>query len=83
MNPLSDPFDELLLPEHTAIPDLKPQSWDKVHENVMLVGSIPNSAMGERVLHDLLTASIQRMGVFRMGRVEMYMFCYKDAVQVS
>ncbi|KAG0260207.1 Dimethyladenosine transferase 1, mitochondrial [Mortierella polycephala] len=81
MNPLSDPFDEILLPEHTAIPGLKPQSWDKVHEDVMIVGSIPNSATGERVLHELLTASIQRMGVFRMGRVEMYMFCYKDAVQ--
>ena len=46
------------------------------------MGSIPNSTMGERVLVDLLIASIERMSIFRMGRVEMYMFCYKDAVKV-
>ncbi|KAF9191868.1 Dimethyladenosine transferase 1, mitochondrial [Haplosporangium sp. Z 767] len=81
LNPLSDPFDEILLPENGVIPDLKPQPWNKVHEDVMLVGSIPNTTLGERVLHDLLTASIERMGIFRMGRVEMYMFCYKDAIK--
>ncbi|KAF8938637.1 Dimethyladenosine transferase 2, mitochondrial [Dissophora ornata] len=37
--------------------------------------------MGEKVLVDLLTASIDRMGIFGLGRVEMYMFCFKDAAK--
>ncbi|KAG0212905.1 hypothetical protein BGX28_005367 [Mortierella sp. GBA30] len=81
MNPLTDNYDEILDPAKGAIPGLRPQTWDKVHSDLMLVGSIPNSVMGERILHDLLASSVERMGIFRMGRVEMYMFCYKDAIK--
>ncbi|KAF8978903.1 Dimethyladenosine transferase 2, mitochondrial [Entomortierella lignicola] len=81
INPYVDPSEELLDPKKNVFPGLSPQPWDKVHTDLMLVGSIPNSHIGEKVLLDLLIASMERMGVFRMGRVEMYMFCYKDALK--
>ncbi|KAK3830883.1 MAG: ribosomal RNA adenine dimethylase-domain-containing protein [Linnemannia elongata] len=81
MNPLSDPFDELLGPKINAVPDLVPQEWENIQSNVLLVGTIPNSTMGEKCLHDLLTSSSERMGVFKYGRVEMFMFVFKDAAK--
>lgn len=81
MNPLSDPFDELLGPKINAIPDLVPQEWEDIQSNVLVVGTIPNSTMGEKCLHDLLTASSERMGIFQYGRVEMFMFMFKDAAK--
>ncbi|KAF9329084.1 Dimethyladenosine transferase 2, mitochondrial [Podila minutissima] len=79
LNP-ADPYDEILDPSKNMLPGVEPQPWDHVHTGLTLVGSIPNSTFGERVLHELLLASIDRMGIFTLGRVEMYMFCYKDAV---
>ncbi|KAF9547019.1 Mitochondrial transcription factor 1 [Mortierella hygrophila] len=81
MNPLSDPFDELLGPKVNAIPDLVPQDWENIQSNVLLVGTIPNSTLGEKCLHDLLTASTEKMGIFKYGRVEMYIFMFKDAAK--
>ncbi|KAG0273967.1 Dimethyladenosine transferase 2, mitochondrial [Linnemannia exigua] len=81
LSPLADPFEDLLGPKFNAIPDLKMQEWDSIQSDVMLVGAIPNSTLGERCLHDLLTASIERMGIFQYGRVEMYMFLFKDAAK--
>jgi hypothetical protein len=81
LNP-ADPYDEILDPSKNMLPGVEPQPWDHVHTGLTLVGSIPNSTFGERVLHELLLASIERMGIFTLGRVEMYMFCYKDAVKV-
>ncbi|KAG0364392.1 Dimethyladenosine transferase 2, mitochondrial [Gamsiella multidivaricata] len=81
LNPSSDPFEEIMDPTKAVFPDLEPQPWDKVHTDLVIVGSIPNSSLGEKVVQDLLIASIGRMGIFRMGRVEMYMFCFKDAVK--
>ncbi|KAG0205347.1 Mitochondrial transcription factor 1 [Mortierella sp. NVP41] len=81
MNPFADPYEDLLGPKIDAIPDLKAQEWDNIHTNVMLVGTIPNSTLGEKCLHDLLAASIEKMGIFQYGRIEMYMFLYKDAAK--
>ncbi|KAG0321779.1 Dimethyladenosine transferase 2, mitochondrial [Linnemannia gamsii] len=79
INPLSDPFDDLLGPKTNAIPDLIPQEWENIQSNVLLVGTIPNSTLGEKCLHDLLMASSEKMGIFKYGRVEMFMFMFKDA----
>ncbi|KAF8942348.1 Mitochondrial transcription factor 1 [Haplosporangium gracile] len=81
MNPLSDPFDDLLGPKINAIPDLVPQEWENIQSNVMLVGTIPNSTLGEKCLHELLMASNGKMGIFKYGRVEMFMFMFKDAAK--
>ncbi|KAF9131146.1 Mitochondrial transcription factor 1 [Mortierella sp. 14UC] len=81
LSPLSDPFEDLLGRKLSAFPDLKMQEWDNIQSDVMLVGTIPNSTLGEKCLHDLLTASIEKMGIFQYGRVEMFMFLYKDAVK--
>lgn len=82
LNP-ADPYDEILDPSKNLLPGIEAQPWDKVHTGITLVGSIPNSTLGEKVLHELLLASMDRMGIFTLGRVEMYMFCYKDAVKVN
>ncbi|KAF9173576.1 Mitochondrial transcription factor 1 [Mortierella sp. AD011] len=81
LNPYMDPFDELLDPKKNLFPGLEQQPWDKVHSDLMLVGSIPNSSLGEKVLLDLLLASVERMSIFKMGRVEMYLFCSKEAIK--
>jgi hypothetical protein len=83
INPLSDPFDDLLGPKTNAIPDLIPQEWENIQSNVLLVGTIPNSTLGEKCLHDLLMASSEKMGIFKYGRVEMFMFMFKDASKVN
>ena len=82
LNP-ADPYDEILDSSKTLLPGVEAQPWDKVHTGITLVGSIPNSTLGEKVIHELLLASMDRMGIFTLGRVEMYMFCYKDAVKVN
>lgn len=82
LNP-ADPYDEILDPSKNLLAGVEAQPWDKVHTGITLVGSIPNSTLGEKVLHELLLASMDRMGIFTLGRVEMYMFCYKDAVKVN
>ncbi|KAI1320295.1 hypothetical protein EDD11_001510 [Mortierella claussenii] len=79
LNPLSDPFDEIL--DANVFPDLAPQPWDKIQSDLMLVGTLPQSTLGDKILLDLLMASAERMGVFKMGRVEMYIFCSKEAVK--
>ncbi|KAG0292614.1 Dimethyladenosine transferase 2, mitochondrial [Linnemannia gamsii] len=81
INPLSDPFDDLLGPKTNAIPDLVPQEWENIQSNMLLVGTIPNSTLGEKCLLDLLTASNEKMGIFKYGRVEMFMFMFKDAAK--
>ncbi|KAF9957819.1 Mitochondrial transcription factor 1 [Modicella reniformis] len=81
LSPHTDPYDELLDPKNEAIPELKPQPWDKVHSDLMLVGSIPNTTMGDKVLIDFLMASMERIGIFSFGRIEMYMFCNTDTVK--
>ncbi|KAF9998036.1 Mitochondrial transcription factor 1 [Entomortierella chlamydospora] len=81
LNPYMDPFDELLDPKKNLFPGLEQQPWDKVHSDLMLVGSVPNSSLGEKVLLDLLMASVERMSIFKMGRVEMYLFCSKEAIK--
>ncbi|ORZ12562.1 S-adenosyl-L-methionine-dependent methyltransferase [Lobosporangium transversale] len=81
LNPLGEPYDDLLASELNALPGLTPQPWDTIQSDIMLVGSIPNSALGEKAFIDLLKASMERMGIFRMGRVGMYMFCSKEAVK--
>jgi len=90
MNPATHPYDELLESEDKeqgekgrVFPGLKPQAWDKVYPDLALVASIPNSLLGEKMIHDLLVSSIERMGVFQLGRVEMYMFCSKEAIKVT
>ncbi|KAK3812899.1 MAG: S-adenosyl-L-methionine-dependent methyltransferase [Benniella sp.] len=81
-NPLSDPYDELVInPKNQAIPGLKAQPWDKVHSELMIVGSLPNTSLGEKVLVDLMIASMERIGIFSLGRIEMFMFCNKDSVK--
>ena len=82
LNPVLHPFDDLLDSEET-FPGLKPQPWEDINTDLTVVGSIPNSTMGEKLLWELLTASIQKMGVFRMGRVEMYLFCCQDTIKVK
>ncbi|KAG0369178.1 Dimethyladenosine transferase 2, mitochondrial, partial [Mortierella sp. AD032] len=81
LSPLADPFEDLLGPKFNAIPDLKMQEWDNIQSEVVLVGTIPNSTLGEKCLHEFLAASIEKMGIFQYGRVEMYMFLYKDAAK--
>ncbi|KAF9921347.1 Dimethyladenosine transferase 1, mitochondrial [Linnemannia zychae] len=80
-NPLADPFEEILGPKNNAIPDLEVQEWNDIQSNMMLVGTIPNSSNGEKCLYDLIIASISRMGIFHYGRVEMFMFVFKDAAK--
>ncbi|GJJ69617.1 hypothetical protein EMPS_01964 [Entomortierella parvispora] len=88
MNPAVHPYDELLEieskdrgEEGRAFPGLKPQPWDKVYPDLALVASIPNSLLGEKLIHDILISAIERMGIFQLGRVEMYMFCSKAAIK--
>ncbi|KAF9366418.1 Dimethyladenosine transferase 1, mitochondrial [Mortierella sp. NVP85] len=81
-NPISDPYDELVInPKNQAIPGLKTQPWDKVHSELMIVGSLPDTTLGEKVLVDLMLASMERIGIFSLGRIEMFMFCNKDTVK--
>ncbi|KAF9408963.1 Dimethyladenosine transferase 2, mitochondrial [Podila epigama] len=81
LNAQFDQNDEILEKVKDYLPNIDPQPWDKVHTDLTLVGSIPNSTLGEKVLLSLLMSSIERMGIFTLGRVEMYMFCYKDAIK--
>lgn len=90
MNPAIHPYDELLETEDKeqgekgrVFPGLKPQPWDKIYPDLALVASIPNSLLGEKMIHDLLVSSIERMGIFQLGRVEMYMFCSREAIKVK
>ncbi|KAG0329750.1 Dimethyladenosine transferase 1, mitochondrial [Dissophora globulifera] len=80
-NPATGPYEDILDPKSKALPGVEAQPWDKVHSDVVLVGSLPNSNLGERVLLELLTSSMDKMGIFQLGRVEMFMFCSKDSYQ--
>ncbi|KAF9585157.1 Mitochondrial transcription factor 1 [Lunasporangiospora selenospora] len=80
-HPVADPFDELLNPSKGYLPKLESQPRDKIHSGLAIVGSIPNSTFGEKHLLDLITASIEQMGPFRLGRIEMFMFVSKETLQ--
>jgi hypothetical protein len=79
---LADPFEDLLGPKLNAFSDLKMQEWNNIQSELMLVGTIPHSTLGEKCVHDLLMASIEKMGIFQYGRIEMFLFLYKDAAKV-
>ncbi|KAG0236742.1 Mitochondrial transcription factor 1 [Mortierella sp. GBA43] len=78
LNPLADPFDDLLDPTNNVASTFQPQPWDKVHSELVIAGTLPNSSLGEKVLMDLLLASMERISIFSLGRIQMYMFCNKD-----
>ncbi|KAG0261291.1 Mitochondrial transcription factor 1 [Actinomortierella ambigua] len=81
-NPFFEPVEDLLLhPKNGVLNDIRPQSWDNVHTDLVLAGSIPHSMQGEKFLQDLIMSSIEREGIFRLGRVEMFFFCYKDTIK--
>ncbi|KAG0235457.1 hypothetical protein BGW42_005243 [Actinomortierella wolfii] len=81
-NPFFEPVDDVLLdPKTGPLRDIQPQNWDNVHTGLAIAGSIPHSTNGEKLLQDLITSSIERHGIFRLGRIEMYLFCYKDMIK--
>ncbi|KAF9971131.1 Mitochondrial transcription factor 1 [Actinomortierella ambigua] len=81
-NPFFEPFDDVLLnPQNGVLNHIQPQSWDNIHTDLVIAGSIPHSVTGEKFLQDLITSSVERDGIFRLGRIEMYFFCYKDTIK--